>query len=451
MASIFTELTRPTTLEKCDKKIDESAVKGKYARIKDLSWEEIVDVVFVQDIFNDRYVKVGQEALRKKNESWLRMEDIEWFYALYMWGEAHNIPDILKIYSDALNYAAGVFQDRALKDAPRLGVPLNEDSTLRFKSALQFFLSEFAHILMEGMVTFYPYYRWTKSNRLVYAYSPLFAEMLSNTRLDNLPGTQLRLPHRVMELVFPDNIKRPFSQPDANGKGMRTLNITGAFVEEWGENDESRGIRVEMLSSDTRKHVSPVPTSVYGYKFPLRGDEPLSESVKRLRTHLESLTPTSQWDRPHDMLTSWDTLENLFYFIVATLVYVTTKDADLILGANSPLYQEWVDSMRKRKLNRKRRREVTKIRSRVEDAPRHFLGQSFKVIDRHNRIDPDTESSDVPGTRKKRHWRVGHFHHYWMNKEDESGDKELVQKWVLPVLVNPDLGHGPIESKTGMR
>ena len=44
-------------------------------------------------------------------------------------------------------------------------------------------------------------------------------------------------------------------------------------------------------------------------------------------------------------------------------------------------------------------------------------------------------------SRKRTHWRKGHFQHYWTGPKSKPEERKLILNWVEPVLVNEELAN----------
>jgi hypothetical protein len=301
------------------------------------------------------------------------------------------------------------------------------------------------------------YLSWVRKGRSVYLYSPILAEMLLHTKLDNLPVECLRLPYPVTEFSFPEGVIPPYPlfilyeewKEDTNW-GKSQAEVTGAILtEEVAEDTQRPRIRLTFLGknsgglmnviceyflyTDTGQTVAKELSDAFKKRLPQEElenpihNEMVQETAKRLEEHGPRLNA----------------------FIIASVVYAVMPDADAVLSANSPEYAEWAAEVASRKLNRHQQRDVSGIRGTVERPNRYYLGRSIRIIDRHTSENPAQLGEKRASPRM--HWRAGHFHLYWTGPKD-GGLRNSVVKFVAPVIVNAPEGTTALDvSKAGMR
>jgi len=441
---LLRELTRNGVGEQLSKIFKDAGSLEKYEKIKNYTWQEIEEKVLCDEIFIS--------AWTSGDNNWMRLEDYGWITAVVAWMYArypamdNSIRSRMETTLDAAVKMAIMKWAQRMEINGKVSQAEGQKLLLALMDMMKIVLDCVGNAFNVGLI----HHHWQHAGSVVYAYSPLFAEMLKHTRLSTMPVEQFRLPHSCLELIIPSDLFPKTAQYLLDGTRSTDLSTYSAIVGELppGSHSPYPSINVNVFTTDQRGAMPKVPSLIYFYRIALRPGSSLEEAIGKTfdmhHTHSD-VTKMDPIVKARDMATAKD----VFYFIASTLVYITTRDADVILGKSSKIYKDWVEELRNRKSTRKQLREVNKIRDSLETRDRRFLGMSFRIIDRHGNTHTDDAELHIARTSPITHWRVGHFHHYWMNKEG-SEDKELVQKFVQPVLVNPGNPGAPEVSRIGM-
>lgn len=284
------------------------------------------------------------------------------------------------------------------------------------------------------------YLLWERYHKPTYTYSPDLAQMFLHTRLDTFPIEQLKLPHPAVEFVFPPGLFEDFDMPQRNSSGHTRMAVVGALVtNEQAWHTSTPNIRIVVWGKTAEKplmmmHLVTFETAIAGS---------VSERLDKLMAH-----------HGHEELDAGVVKEatalipKIVNFIVASIIYSTMSNADIILGQDSPEYCEWVEQMASRRLNRHQLKDVAGIQQAVNRVNRYYLGRAVRIVDRHSPAVSDGPEGTHASPRM--HIRSGHYHHYWTGPK--AGPQVLTYKYVEPVWINvPDGEVPPDIGRAGMR
>ncbi len=80
---------------------------------------------------------------------------------------------------------------------------------------------------------------------------------------------------------------------------------------------------------------------------------------------------------------------------------------------------------------------VKKIKDSYSEMRKWDVGFRYgKAIKRTRQTERKAVPHEGSHARKRTHVRKGHYHHFWRGSKD--GERELILKWISPVVVNAD-------------
>ncbi len=280
---------------------------------------------------------------------------------------------------------------------------------------------------------------WHSNARHTYALSSDLVTLLSQTRLDKFPIKEVRLPFSTIEITLPaDRINTLLGVSWQYPASTRLSFILSETEQGTGDGD--------IFISEIRAREDTIEghTSLY---IDTSSEETVEQHAHTaVQTVLRDKKPTIRKEGEDELLKS---ISRLFNFVVATLIYITTPDADNILSADSAEYAAWVKALKTKKKLSKREKKMIET---PQDSNRHVLGNSIKIIDRHS-YGADDDLTKTSGPARKSpvsHWRQGHMRSVHCGPKD--GHQRLESRWIKPTLVAaPFSGAVPQPKKTVAR
>ena len=109
------------------------------------------------------------------------------------------------------------------------------------------------------------------------------------------------------------------------------------------------------------------------------------------------------------------------------IFYLNSTNKNIVVHDNKDEIKDVRRKMRSDNLKKHKRRQLESRLSYLSSQP------IITVIEPSLRIEKES-SSMTTGNTKRRHWRRGHFHPYWINNPVGEG-KVLVLRWLKPMLV----------------
>ena len=272
-------------------------------------------------------------------------------------------------------------------------------------------------------------FRWRIGGRQVYSLSAGLATMLQHTKLDNIPSEFIRCPFESLYLTIPKgylsfnyhNRDRTtsgrFSDVFLDGILITETSTTSEDMVDWEDavmevmmhNPSRTGLKLErVISMDKMALVEGGSKRVIAMDkrplvVPVFEGEDFNVSLDMVSKML-----TGKGFSDEEILSTMES----FQLAASALLYATTKDADVVLSSESPLYSKWAkmkaDEKEMKRLTKKQRKGITQALSQATSTRTHFLGGGYVLVDRHGNAD----IGDTPRSQRKptaMHYRQGHF------------------------------------------
>lgn len=281
-------------------------------------------------------------------------------------------------------------------------------------------------------------YMWNEAGRHVYTLSPELAQMLTHTKLDNLPLGELQLPFPTVEFSIPPGVLKTF--PAIAQGQVYYLPVDSIVLSDLRPERDS--LQIALVSPPYNETFYPnqrVQTSI-----PLSPQQTLGSIIPKVAN---IITFGRREDSPPDEQEAAKAAKKRMIAAVryafSAAIYATSVDADDILAATSKEYADWICSLKKKKLTKKERQGLFQAKLSSEYSNKHYLGKHIKIIDRHDYGETNGEKRGTHASPRL-HWRAGHFRYVWCGPMD--GDRYKEVRWIKPTIVGKPKSNQKLEA-----
>lgn len=280
-----------------------------------------------------------------------------------------------------------------------------------------------------------------RTEGVVYSVAPRLAQLLQDTRLDNVSCDLVRAPHHVMFVEIPKSAGLQVYNRDTGWHPAE-----GAYVVEtdrvydpdlWKKRREEplpnmvkgetfREIRVQVIGA------SKDPDNLWDdacFNFRIRMmDRTIDEAIARELGVVGGL-----WGRHRDA--AKETVERLFNFVVNVLLYCTSVNADIVTRLN-PAWEVLRNRAQKAKSDKKKKRLQQDMKN-LDKRETKVMGSRLIVGKAPLEDSPTPAAKGTGKPLTTPHMVSGHWKGVWMGSTDpdrvkEIGERRKVPKWIAP-------------------